>query len=275
MSGTLATGLAIAEALSGFGQAGVTIGSVALYGFEVPERMPWGGMQEAVEHRLSGGGKVIDANGAFERPYRWQGVFSGPFASERALALDAIRQAGAPVALTWGEFVRTVLVVDFQCSTERGGFWCPYRIVCLDIPTVQGQAAQPTLLGQIANDIGDAIGVPNLVDQADAVLSQAGQAVSAVQTILPAAGSLIGGSAAFQAVAGAVGTAQVALSAGLGVANSAMGAIQAGPGILGGSGPDAGIAALNGAVATSGQLAGLSGMAGMVSRAAANLGVTL
>src|SRR6185437_4772639 len=133
---------------------------------------------DGAEHRLPGGAKVIDLTGAFERPYNWAGYFTGPDAVQRALAVDAIRQAGAPVQLTWGSFSRTVVVKDFTCSHERGGFWCPYRISCVDVPVQQSGTTGPTLLGSLTSDLGDALGIPDLVNTADSVLSGAGQALS-------------------------------------------------------------------------------------------------
>ena len=42
----------------------VTIGSITLRDFEVPSIVRFGGMQRLVEHRLGGGGRVIDALGS-------------------------------------------------------------------------------------------------------------------------------------------------------------------------------------------------------------------
>jgi hypothetical protein len=217
---------------------------------------------------------VIDATGDFIDPYRWSGIFTGPDAEQRARKVEAIRRLGKPVSLTWGSSLRTVLVTRFSWSYERGGVWCPYQIECEDVPS--GVRAtfldKPSLLGQIAGDITDALGITDIVDDVGDVLGQAQSALASVQQVLPIAGVLTGGSRAFLAVSGAIGTASGVLATASGVANAAVGAISAGGQILGAAvGAVNSVAALGNAVASTAQLAGAATMTGYVGRCSANL----
>ncbi len=183
MSGTLAIGPAVfaggvlgaaasIEALAA-GPA-VMIGNIALTGFEVPDAMPWGTEQQLVDHRMPGGGRIVDAMGPLEAIYGWRGAFTGPTASYRAHLLDAMAGAGAAVPLIWGEDSRLVVIRSFRCQTTRGGWWLPYTITCIGIPQPGAAAQQPTLLGQTNADLTNAAAVPGQINPNDPVLAQAG-----------------------------------------------------------------------------------------------------
>ncbi|MGY0484317.1 hypothetical protein HUK83_04430 [Endobacter medicaginis] len=94
--------------------------------------MPFGGAQRLAVHRLPGGGRVIDAMGADDRDVSWTGTFIGPAAVSRARQLDSMRQAGAPVTLSWADFRRTAVISAFEPDYSAGGGLVPYSItLCL------------------------------------------------------------------------------------------------------------------------------------------------
>jgi hypothetical protein len=259
LAGQIGTVAQAVQALTG--KAAVTIGSVALQGTEVPAKMPWGGDQKTVIHDLVGGGRQVDVLGRFDRDIQWSGLFNGVDAISRALALDAIKNAGAPVTLTWGTFNRQVVIKTFEPDYGSDGMMVSYSITCLVIPSVQLTAA-PTLLSQLGSDISSAIGVPNLGATVSTALTTA-------QSALPIAGVLIGGSKAFQTLSSAVTSAQTVTSAAQGAAGSTLssisGAASASGAIFGST------SALAQAVSASGVEATATEALSYVSRAATNL----
>lgn len=206
MSATLSRGLGLLSAVESLlsGPA-VTLGGVGLSGLEVPARMPWGGDQRVVVHKMPGGGRVIDALGRDDRDIEWSGYFTGSDAVSRALQFDAIRTAGAQVVLTWGSFRRQVVLKTFDCEYGSAGSLLPYRVVCV-VVTVGASTVTPTLLSSVASDISSALGLSSL---APAVAS----AATTAQAALPVGAALTGGSPTFLALSSAVGTASSAASA--------------------------------------------------------------
>ena len=206
MSGSLATGLGLYNAVSGLlaGPA-VTIGNVGLSGLEVPASMPFGGEQAMKVHQLVGGGRQVDVFGAVEADIEWSGFFTGPTAVARARMLDSIRMAGAQVTLTWADFTRKVVVRTFKADYSRAGAVIPYKVVCV-VVTTQSVAAQPTLLSSIAGDISSALGLSGLAASAQSALTTA-------QAALPVVSTLVAGSPAAVALAAPVTAASTSVTA--------------------------------------------------------------
>lgn len=100
---------------------GVLLGNFQFQLREVPDIMPWGGRQMLAIHRQIGGTRVIDAMGPDPDPIRWSGLFYGSadVVARRARAVDAIRQSGAEVVLTWGSFTYLVVVKSFNCKYKN------------------------------------------------------------------------------------------------------------------------------------------------------------
>lgn len=107
----------------------IILGPVVLQDFEVPERINFGGGQRLAVHLLPGGARVIDALGRDDAEITFSGTFSGPEASGRARAVDALRAAGLPQLLSWDVFAYTVVIRDFHAD-YRAGNWIPFRIAC-------------------------------------------------------------------------------------------------------------------------------------------------
>jgi hypothetical protein len=241
-------------------QVVLTLGPVSFAGFEIPERLSFGGAQRLAVHRLPGGARVIDAMGADDAPITWSGIFSGATASERALLLDAMRGAGLTLPLSWDVFFYSVIISEFHADYQAE-FWIPYRISCT---VVQDEV-------QFAEGI-----VASLTDQATSDLTMAstlaaGTTVSfaGTQAALAATGATTLGTSAYVAAQASVGTLQTSLSTAIDQSATAL-ASAAAP--LSGTNPLAAASALTNASSAAGTLASLSAAQGYVGRLATNLG---
>lgn len=126
----------------------VTLDGFDFRDFEVPSKMPFGGQQAHDIKKLGGGVRVVDAMGPDDDPIRWDGIFRGPEAVSRAKEIDAKRKAGKAVALTWGEFAFTVLIVEFRADYEFRSE-IAYQITC---EVISDDATAPASQGDIGVD---------------------------------------------------------------------------------------------------------------------------
>ncbi len=221
----------------------ITLGGVPFQDFEVPERIVFGGGQRVAVHQLIGGGRVVDALGNEDGDIVFTGIFSGASAAERSQALDAARALGVAIPLVWESFFYTVLIKEFTAVYTKP-WWIPFTLRCVVVsdPLAQVAALAAPVAALISNDVAAA-------------------AAYGVQAGL----SLVGLEPA--SLAGFSST-QIAVNAGIASSGSNLAASS---GNLGGAGDAySGIAALNGSVAASGQLAALAGLKGYVNRAATN-----
>ncbi len=127
------------------------LGPVVFDGFEVPQRVRFGGRQRLAVHVLPGGGRVVDAMGADDAPLHWSGAFAGPAAADRARLLDVLRRSGAALPLLWNVWRYTVVIDCFEAEWANPA-WIPYRLRCC---VVSSSAQQPLdwLAGTAAADI--------------------------------------------------------------------------------------------------------------------------
>jgi hypothetical protein len=109
--------------------SGLTLGSVALAGFEIPGEVQFGGAQALAVHKLPGGMRIIDVMGRDDADVRWGGVISGRDAAARARMLDAMRVAGATIPLSWDAFYYDVIIAELTLNYTNP-WWIPYRIRC-------------------------------------------------------------------------------------------------------------------------------------------------
>ena len=206
MSSTVSRALgglsAVESLLSG---PAVTIGGIGLSGLEVPAKMPFGGDQRLVVHKLPGGGRVVDALGRDDRDIEWSGYFTGGNAVARALQLDTIRTSGRQVTLTWGSFRRNVVLKTFDVDYGSAGSLLPYRLVCV-VVTIGPGTSQPTLLSSVASDISSTLGL-------DSLAPTVASATTIAQAALPIGAVLSNGSPDYLALSSAVGSASSAASA--------------------------------------------------------------
>jgi hypothetical protein len=111
----------------GGGQFAVTLGSVTLQGFEVPDEAPWGGEQALTVHKMVGGARIIDAMGRDDRLVEIKGLFLSPDADNRAQQVDTMRKAGLPVIWSYGSHVYQVVIKAFLPDFKQRGR-IPYHL---------------------------------------------------------------------------------------------------------------------------------------------------
>ncbi len=218
----------------------LVLGPVAFNGFEVPPHIRFGGKQVLAVHRLPGGTRVIDAMGPDDAELRWDGVFSGPDAGERARLLDVLRIGGLPLPLSWDAFFYTVLISELELDYSNP-WWIPYRVSCtvvLDATIVVADIAA-TIATAIGQDLTSAAGYFD---------------VSSLQTALGVSGATTQGTASYSTATVALASASTNIDTQIAAAGSITAAND-----------------LRTAVAGAGQLAQLSAARGYVTRSAVNL----
>lgn len=170
----------------------VVLGGVAFQGFEVPNKLPFGGEQDYKVHDEIGNIRVVDAMGPRPGDKSWTGRFRGADAIARAQALDAMRIAGAAVDLSWFGLFYTVLITKFTAETEKF-YEVPYSItVCVvDDPAQDGGSLAPASIDSL---VGSDLGILQSI-AAGSPADVAG-AVSALAASVGSAGTLQGSTAA-------------------------------------------------------------------------------
>lgn len=143
----------------------LTLGGIVFEDLEVPDKIPFGGKQAFKSHKLVGGQRVVDAMGRDDDELKWAGRFFGASALDRALALDALRRAGAPVDLTWDELSYTVLITSFVVDYEYTSN-LPYNISCEIItdnafPTTQDNS--DSLDDMVSSDTSSSSSISDLI----------------------------------------------------------------------------------------------------------------
>ncbi len=182
------------------------LGDVTFSGFEIPDRIPFGGEQMLSLHQLVGGARVIDAMGRSDAPLEWAGRFRGSNAVQRARLLDAMRIGGKAQTLTWGGFSYTVIVQRFTGVFEQA-FEVPYTISCLVVsddaqPVDPGQG--PSVDDMMSSDAASAVDMGSDVgdDGLSGLLGTMQSSVSAVPSFATASRETIAG------VVGPIGAVQ-------------------------------------------------------------------
>jgi hypothetical protein len=251
----IGTALAIGNSLQaggGFGQAPgqgagqfpVTLGTVTLQGFEVPDSAPWGGGQALTVHKLIGGARVIDAMGVDDRAMTIRGTFLSPDADDRALQVDVMRKAGLPVPFSWSNHVYLVVIKAFEPEYQR-----PDRVPYALTLEILQDSTQPPASPDPSDD-----------DLFNASLASIGQSLSSL-----AANPLVAAVQVFQSASAAISsvTASIALATSFGPAAalglpSALSGLQTSIGmVIGGVAAGIGgpvISAVNGALAIAGSV---------------------
>lgn len=127
--------------------AGVTFDS-----YSTPRRLPFGGNQAMVVHKLPGGSRAIDTLGPDEADIFWECQFYGDDASAKVEVLDGIRAAGQVVPLIFNGQTRLVILSQFLPRNRRYPVWFEYSVVC----TVY-QNPSLGVLGAVASTIDDLV----------------------------------------------------------------------------------------------------------------------
>lgn len=101
----------------------ITIGSVTLSSFEVPERLEdLAGVQAVAVHDFPGGIRTLQTYGAFPSRLRWHGLMTGTFALPRVAALDQIRTSGQMVTLSYGPKAFLGILARFKVRARTQWF---------------------------------------------------------------------------------------------------------------------------------------------------------
>lgn len=98
--------------------------------YSTPRRMPFGGNQAMVVHKLPGGSRVIDTLGPDEAEISWEGEFFGDDAYATSVALDGLRAAGRLVPLIFAGQTRQVIIARFEPRIRRMPVWVEYSVTC-------------------------------------------------------------------------------------------------------------------------------------------------
>jgi hypothetical protein len=137
----------------------VVLGDVTFQELETPEKIPFGGKQMLVVHKLPGGARVIDAMGRDDLDLAWSGILEGPLASYRALEIDNYRTTGVPIVLSWGIYSYTVVVHSFIANYSKSN-WIPYELSCIVVQdNAAGAPPAPSIPQQILADVQSAVNV--------------------------------------------------------------------------------------------------------------------
>ncbi|WP_316227825.1 hypothetical protein [Bradyrhizobium sp. SZCCHNR3015] len=136
----------------------LSLGGIAFDSYSTPGKMPFGGKQAMVVHKLPGGKRVTDTLGPDERNIAWEGKFFGPDALATVLAIDGMRAAGQVVPLTFAGQTRQVIIEEFLPDIRRLPNWVEYSISCLvqQNPALGNLSGSPT--ASIDNLVNDDLG---------------------------------------------------------------------------------------------------------------------
>lgn len=162
----------------------VQLGDFSFKSFEVPERLPFGGAQQAVVHKLIGGKRIVDAMGRDDAPIEWSGLLTGADADDRSHMLDSLRINGDALDLSWGTHAYKVLVRETAFDYQRF-YQIGYRIVCEVIEDRKNTVAVDTSTNiddTVAMDAEEAAEIADEIDNS-ALTELIGDLVSAVDAI--------------------------------------------------------------------------------------------
>ena len=213
----------------------MTLGPVTFQGSEVPDKLPFGGEQSVIIHKLIGGARVVDAMGRHDRDLTWSGRFFGPGALTRARIVDALRIAGAAVPLAVDQLSYTVVIKAFEADFEQS--WnVPYSCTCVIVtdnaapgPVGAGSALDTQMAGDSNNAgflVSQVQGIPDVALFGGSLQTQMTGITSLVSQVQSVVGSISGFAFAGLATLAPVSSAIVsALSSVNSLANTLGGAI--------------------------------------------------
>jgi hypothetical protein len=236
----------------------LVLGPVIFQDFEVPSGVGFGGRQRLAVHRLVGGARVVDSLGRDDAEITFRGIFSGADAMARACAIDALRESGLPIPLTWDVAFYTVVVSRFLADYQNS-WWIPFQLTCT---VVRDETA--ALIDAVASlavlAVADVVNATTLASTAGLDLTGTQAAISAPQATVQQTG-------AYTAAQSSLTGAQTALAS----AAQSSEATMSGVTFSGSFSADAGIANLTTATGTAQQLASLAAAQAYLGRASANM----
>jgi nucleoid-associated protein YgaU len=162
----------------------LTLGDFTFEEFEIPDRIPLGGEQALVVHKLPGGARVVQSMGRDDAPISWSGLMLGPDSLDRARQLDLMRAQGLPLQFQFFGFNYQVKIKSFVPSIERF-YRVPFTIelmVVVDNTQGQPQPGEDSADTTIRADTATAVTLADQVgdDQVSAAVDQLNTSVGAV-----------------------------------------------------------------------------------------------
>jgi hypothetical protein len=140
----------------------IILGDFVFDGWEIPEKISWGGAQRVNVHKMIGGERVIDSMGPDNADISWSGIFLSPDASLRADQLDQMRKDGELLELVFAGRYYSVVISSFTAD-QRMLSYVPYNIT-LAVQRDQSIATYPYVDDAIAAVLADTIAALSIVD---------------------------------------------------------------------------------------------------------------
>jgi hypothetical protein len=198
----------------------ILLGDFVFDGWEVPEKITWGGAQRVNVHKMIGGERVIDSMGPDNADISWSGIFLSPDASLRADQLDQMRKNGELLDLVFAGRYYSVVISSFQAD-QRMLSYVPYNIT-LAVQRDQSIATFPFVDDAIAAVLGDVIAALSFVDASplEMIATFATMADIPPMLALPA---LVIGSTATSGVQSALSSSQNSIGSAAAEATAAIG----------------------------------------------------
>jgi hypothetical protein len=108
----------------------LSLAGIVFDDFSAPSRLPFGGRQAMVIHKLPGGSRAIDTLGPDEDDIAFEAQFFGNDAWAKVQALEGVRAAGQVVPLIFNGQTRLVILSAFLPKDRRFPVWFEYALVC-------------------------------------------------------------------------------------------------------------------------------------------------
>lgn len=129
------------------------LGNISFNGLAAPEMLDkLGGTQVAAFHDYPGGTRTFQTFGAFPDPISWSGILVGPNAFDTAQAIDRIRIAGRPVALSYERFGYEGVVTHFNPKPKHQ-WYVPYEIHFMPTSDLSGGASPPSVFNDTFREL--------------------------------------------------------------------------------------------------------------------------
>jgi hypothetical protein len=202
----------------------IILGDFVFDGWEVPEKVSWGGSQRVNVHKLIGGERIIDSMGPDNADISWSGIFLSADASLRADQLDQMRKDGELLELVFAGRYYSVVISSFQAD-QRMLSYVPYNIT-LSVQRDQSIATFPFVDDAIAAVLADTIAALSIVDTPPSQMAATFIAMAGIPPML-ALPALVAQTAATAVVSTALTATQADIGSAAVEASIAIGAMAA------------------------------------------------
>jgi hypothetical protein len=202
----------------------IILGDFVFDGWEVPEKVSWGGSQRVNVHKLIGGERIIDSMGPDNADISWSGIFLSADASLRADQLDQMRKDGELLELVFAGRYYSVVISSFQAD-QRMLSYVPYNIT-LAVQRDQSIATFPFVDDAIAAVLADTIAALSIVDTPPSQMAATFIAMAGIPPML-ALPALVAQTAATAVVSTALTATQADIGSAAVEASIAIGAMAA------------------------------------------------